>query len=205
MNHGPHAGINPQRSRQTPSDRHGPLGWLTSRVKTVMRRQAGRQDRREAGQAVVELALAMPVLLLLVTAILQFGSMYNTYEALTDAARGGARELSLGRGLSDPCDPAVQQTIQGTFGDFSLPSSDVTPSFATSSGGATTTDYCGATSSTSGTACTPYVYDTSCNSNGNENEGDEAKVTISYPYTLSIFGMSVFHLTLTASAADAVE
>lgn len=167
-------------------------GWFSARGRAI----------REEGQAVVEIALVMPLLLLLLTAILQFGSMYNTYESLTDAARTGARELALGRGLSDPCDLAVSTTMQSTFGDFTLPSGDVTPSFASASGGTTTSDYCG---SNSGTPCSNYVYQTSCNANGAEVSGDEAKLTVSYPYTVSVFGMSIMHLTLSASAADAVE
>jgi Flp pilus assembly protein TadG len=161
----------------------------------------GRVARREDGQAIVEVALAMPLLLLLITAIVQFGSMYGAYTTLVDAARTGARELALGRNLTsaDPCDPAVAQTMSSTAGDVNLPSGDVTPTFANATGGATTTDYCGTSSS-----CT-YVYKLSCNSKGAEVQGDEAKVTIKYPYTLKILGMKVLNVNLTTSAADAIE
>ena len=75
------------------------------------RRGAGGRGWREDGQALVEFALVLPVLLVLVTAILQFGLLFNNYITLTDAVRSGARSLALGRGLSDPCDLAVTQTV----------------------------------------------------------------------------------------------
>jgi Flp pilus assembly protein TadG len=156
-----------------------------------VRRAAVRRARREDGQALVELALAMPVLLLLIMAIIQFGLMFSTYTNLTDAARTGARELALGRGLSDPCDLAINQTVKSTAGEFTLPSLDVTPSF-TDTTGTTPADSCGTGSGGTYTG-------------GNENVGDEATVSIAYPYTLSVFGMGIMHLTLHASASDAVE
>ena len=63
--------------------------------------------RRQDGQAIVELALVLPVLLLLLVGILKFGLLYNNYITLTDSVRVGARSLSLGRGLHDPCTPAL--------------------------------------------------------------------------------------------------
>ncbi len=141
----------------------------------------------------------MPILLLLVTAILQFGVMYSQYVTLTDAARTGARELALESTSTNPCDPAVAQTIASTYGDFTLPGSDVIPSFANS-----TNDYCG--SNGSGASCTSsYVYKSTCDSNGKETAGDEGTITIKYPYKLTIFGMHVMNITLTSSASDAIE
>ncbi len=60
----------------------------------------------------VEFAIVLPLLLLLVTGIIQFGLMFNKYITLTDAVRSGARTLALGRGLSNPCDPAVVADAQ---------------------------------------------------------------------------------------------
>lgn len=164
---------------------------------THIRRRGLRSARREEGQALVELALCMPLLLILVMAIIQFGIMLSDYSTLVDAARSGARELSLGRNLSDPCDLAVSQTMTSTAGSMSIPSGDITPSFTAAS--SSSPDYCG-----TGTTCN-FVYKTSCNANGNEEQGDEAKITIQYPYTLSVFGLGVLHLNLSTSASDAIE
>src|ERR1700677_2593417 len=94
-----------------------------------------RKLRRDDGQALVELALAMPLLLLLLTAIFQFGMVFNDYEALTDAARPGAASLALRYASPVPCDAAVTQTMTNADGVVNLPSGDVYPSFASSTGG----------------------------------------------------------------------
>jgi Flp pilus assembly protein TadG len=45
----------------------------------------------QSGQAVIELALTLPLLLLIVMGILDFGLMFQRYEVVTNAAREGAR------------------------------------------------------------------------------------------------------------------
>ncbi len=143
-----------------------------------------RRRWREEGQAIVEFALVLPVLLLILTAILQFGLMFNKYLALTDAVRTGARTLALGRGLSNPCDPAITQTVNSAFAT-GLTASQVTATL-------TNPDTCG-----SGT----YPNRTG----GSEAQGDNATVSATYPYTVSVFGMPLFNLNLTAQASDEIE
>ncbi|MBV9773183.1 MAG: pilus assembly protein [Gemmatimonadetes bacterium] len=48
--------------------------------------------RDERGQAAVELALILPVALLLVVGSLEFARVWNVYQVVTDAAREGARK-----------------------------------------------------------------------------------------------------------------
>ncbi|MGN9812305.1 TadE/TadG family type IV pilus assembly protein [Micromonospora sp. BQ11] len=50
----------------------------------------------DRGAAAVEMALVLPLLLLLVFAIIDFGRMLNTQITLTEAARDAARTVSLG-------------------------------------------------------------------------------------------------------------
>ena len=45
----------------------------------------------ERGQAVIEMALTLPLLLIVVFGIIDFGFMFQRYEAVTNAAREGAR------------------------------------------------------------------------------------------------------------------
>jgi len=52
-------------------------------------------DRRDRGAAAVEFALVLPVLLLVVCGIVDFGRAYNAQVALTQAAREGARLAAL--------------------------------------------------------------------------------------------------------------
>lgn len=58
-----------------------------------MRRQHGRT--RDRGAAAVEFALVLPVLLILVFGIIDFGRMLNAQITLTEAAREGARATAL--------------------------------------------------------------------------------------------------------------
>lgn len=53
--------------------------------------------RRRRGQALVEFALIVPMLLLLVLGIVEFGRAWNVYQTLTDATRQGARTAVLAR------------------------------------------------------------------------------------------------------------
>jgi Flp pilus assembly protein TadG len=52
-------------------------------------------DSRERGAAAVEFALLLPVVLLIIFAIIDFGRMLNAQITLTEAAREGARAAAL--------------------------------------------------------------------------------------------------------------
>ncbi len=56
-------------------------------------RGMGRRFRKgEGGQALVEFALVLPLLLLMVLGIIDFGRAWNLHQVLTDAAREGVRK-----------------------------------------------------------------------------------------------------------------
>ena len=57
--------------------------------------------RREDGQAAAEMALILPILLMVILAIVQFGIALNNYITLTDATRAGARKASVARFTGD--------------------------------------------------------------------------------------------------------
>jgi Flp pilus assembly protein TadG len=52
-----------------------------------------RKVRDDSGQALVEFALVLPMLLLLVFGIIEFGRAWNARQVLTDAAREGTRTM----------------------------------------------------------------------------------------------------------------
>jgi Flp pilus assembly protein TadG len=58
-----------------------------------------KQRTTENGQAVVEFAVILPVLLMILFAILQFGIVFNNYIQVTAAAREGARKAAVSRSL----------------------------------------------------------------------------------------------------------
>ncbi len=57
--------------------------------------------RKDAGQALVELAIALPVLLLLVCGIIEFGRAMYIKNTLTSAARAGVRVAVVTSGFMD--------------------------------------------------------------------------------------------------------
>lgn len=62
-----------------------------------------RQGRRdERGAAAVEFAIVLPVLLLLVFGIIEFGLLFNRFITITHAAREGVRVTALTGGAIDP-------------------------------------------------------------------------------------------------------
>ena len=71
---------------------------------------------REAGTSIVEMTIVLPLLLLLVFAIGDFGIAYTRWVSLTNAAREGAR---VGVVFRNPCDSGtVEGEIQATVSDF---------------------------------------------------------------------------------------
>ncbi len=52
--------------------------------------------KTQRGQAVVEMALVLPVLILLVFGIVEFGRVLHTYMIVTDLSREGARKGAVG-------------------------------------------------------------------------------------------------------------
>jgi Flp pilus assembly protein TadG len=77
---------------------------------------ADRRRRSQAGTSVVEMAFVLPVLLLLVFAIGDFGIAFTRWNSLTNAVREGARAGVVFRA---PCDAATVTTdIQNRVANF---------------------------------------------------------------------------------------
>lgn len=58
--------------------------------------------KSERGQTFTEFALVLPILMVLMLGIVQFGVAFNNYVTLTDAVRAGARKAAVSRNLSNP-------------------------------------------------------------------------------------------------------
>ena len=65
-------------------------------------------SRRKHGMAMVEMVFVLPVLVLTVFAIAQFGLMFSRWLTLSNAVREGAREGAAYR--VPPCNPGTVQT-----------------------------------------------------------------------------------------------
>lgn len=82
--------------------------------------------KNNSGQSLVEFALLMPLILLLLMAIIEFGFMFNAYITLTSASREGARLASLSASNS-----AIETRVDLVANHLDLSEIDVsiTPSY----------------------------------------------------------------------------
>ncbi|HZR96689.1 MAG TPA: TadE family protein [Gaiellaceae bacterium] len=81
--------------------------------------------RNERGQTMVEFALVLPVLLLVLFGIIQFGLAFTHYVALTDAVRAGARTAAVSR-LSPTRVPDTVAKVKTASGDLDTTQVNVT-------------------------------------------------------------------------------
>lgn len=73
--------------------------------------QTTKKISSERGQTMTELALVLPLLLVLLLGIIQFGIAFNHYVTLTDAVRAGARKAAVSRHESDPAGACAAQVL----------------------------------------------------------------------------------------------
>ncbi len=135
-------------------------------------------QRNEKGQAMVEFAMILPILITLVFGIIQFGIVFNHYLTLTDAVRAGARQAAVSRTLpvsGDPVQTAKNRVKSAAAGSISLTDSDITVTPKNLSGGATF------------------------------EQGGDVTVTATYPYSINIFGVPVKSGRLTSQTTERVE
>ena len=83
--------------------------------------------RREAGTSVVEMAIVLPLLLILCFGIGEFGLLYTQWQSLTNATREGARTGVVFRA---PCNAAtvatqVQATVDGFAASAGVPAGTI--------------------------------------------------------------------------------
>ena len=147
-------------------------------MKTNRIHAATRRARRDDGQAYVEFALVLPILLLIVMGIIQFGTAFKDYIALTDSVRVGARQASVSRSIIDPNQrvPLVVQKMQQAAG----------------------------TLDTSKMVITVTPYDPVTNTATWAASGD-VTVRASYPFKINLLGMVVFDTTMNSRTTERVE
>jgi Flp pilus assembly protein TadG len=91
--------------------------------------------KTERGQALVEFAVALPLLAVLLLGVMQLGNVFNNYETITDAARAGSRQailLRLSGGSPSTAEAAVRAAASGLDPDKLGVSVQATPDWATS-------------------------------------------------------------------------
>lgn len=73
--------------------------------------------KNEQGQSMTEFALVLPILVILLFGVIQFGIVFNNYITVTDAVRAGARKGAVGRHLANP-NAAVVQSVRDAATDL---------------------------------------------------------------------------------------
>jgi Flp pilus assembly protein TadG len=159
--------------------------------KVSVGKQARGLARRERGQAMVEFALTLPVMLTLLVAIIVLGIVFNNYLTLTNATTAGAQQLSISRGqTSDPC-AITSSTVQAA-------APNLTGGLAYSIAFGTGNPVSYGTAFT-GTSCTSAA--------ASLVSGNTAKVTVTYPCSLLIYGFNYAPsgCTLSAQTAELIQ
>jgi len=147
---------------------------MTGKRNNTMRRRSARED----GQAYVEFALVLPILLLVVMGIIQFGTVFKNYIALTDSVRVGARQAAVSRSILDPSQriPLIEAKMKDAAG----------------------------TLDTSKMVISVKPWDPDTNTEAWVAAGD-VTVRASYPLQINLFGMVVFDSTINARTTERVE
>ena len=134
-------------------------------------KQAGGRARDQQGQTSVEMAMALPVLLMMLTGSLTLGLALNNDMQLTYATDAAAQALSISRGqTTDPCGTASQAAYSAAP-SLSQSSLNFTIVLNTQSYGPATKPSC--------SGAQQYLV-----------QFQNAKVTTTYPCNLNIFGFN---------------
>ena len=91
------------------------LRHVVSRARTSSGARYGWRHSRlanERGQALLETAMTLPLVLLVAVGIFEFGRAYQTYQVLTNAAREGARVAVLPSGSTETVESRVRGYLQ---------------------------------------------------------------------------------------------
>lgn len=153
-----------------------------------------RKDDGEQGNALVELAVVLPMMMLLITAMVTFGLWLNTYLVLSHATDVGARNLAVSRGATlNPCSDAVT-LIQSAAPN--LAASGLTYTFNIGSG-----TFSGSSTGFSGTNTT------SCSvaGVGDMVAGANASVSVTYPFQMLVYGWRATTVNITTTTTEVIQ
>jgi len=102
-----------------------------------------KQTTGQRGQAVVELALVLPILLLIMMGIVEFGRIFMAHQAIANAAREGARTAILPSSTISDVQQIVSQfmTSAGFTGEVTTTATNVGASGTTGAPTSVTVSY----------------------------------------------------------------
>jgi len=129
----------------------------------------------ERGAELVEFALVLPILLVVIAGLWDFGRAFRTYQAITNAAREGARLAVVPAGINQK--EAIQNRVKDYLGKSSLDTS-----FITSGNIDTYINVRNPLNDAGNTALTVNL------PNGGTAVVTVSRVSVNYPFTFMIFG-----------------
>jgi Flp pilus assembly protein TadG len=156
---------------------------LRARIRPVEARMGAFLRSGEDGQALLEMWVVLPMLLILLTGVFTFGIAYTNKLTLTNGVGSAAQQLQVSRSTStDPCGTAWSALVQAAPGlKPSQLSMTVTFNSAATGGGTTA----GSLSTPGPASCTGSYLTTFQGTQGETNT-----VTAAYPCNLAIYGRS---------------
>lgn len=83
--------------------------------------------KRENGQSLVELALILPIIVLLLFGTVEFGRVFYSYITITSAVREGVREAAVGKS-DDEIEARIKEAVTLSDADTQLHILPITPS-----------------------------------------------------------------------------
>ena len=153
-------------------------------VNALARRKGHSGLRDENGQALIEFALSLPILLLVLFGLCTFGIGFSNYLMLEDATNVGARQLAISRSqTNDPC-ATVSSSVFAAAPNLTKANLAFT--------------YVVNGTPFAGTSCTPAT--------SSMVQGATAKVTVTYPCSLASYRWNFGSVcSLTASTAELIQ
>ncbi len=146
--------------------------------------------KHNEGSALVEMAVILPVMMLLITGVCSLGIVLNNYLVLTSAVQSGAMQVALSAGQSniDPCNIAATQVVAAAP---TLNPSNITYTF-----------------NFNGTAAGPFkgtAASTCSADNQYLTQGSAVSVNATYPTQMIIFGWRPSTLNLTTTTSELAQ
>jgi Flp pilus assembly protein TadG len=142
----------------------------------IFRSRFQRRSRRgDEGQALAEMAIVLPILMLLVFGIIEMSNAWRTFQVVTNSAREGARTAILPGTDVNAIEDRVRRTLEG--GGLIFDQANIT------------IECIGANGNPVGTVCSA--------------SDQEARIGIGYPFTFQVLGVlaDLVPITITSTTA----
>jgi Flp pilus assembly protein TadG len=164
---------------------------LTRKIAPVLR-GAAVVCRESSGSQIAEFAVALPLLLVMVVGIFDFGNAYNIKQKITNIAREATR-MGASEPTSDLTNPtptsilAIRDMVSSALQSSKLPDCGLGTTAATPAGGATPwkwtfTTSCGSAGNLVLSVDRGYVFTSTLTAGGNSVKMINTQVTLLYPY-----------------------